>query len=261
MIGAIAGDIIGSRFEWANIKKKEFELFSENCYFTDDSVMTIAIACAIMKTNGDWSRLGEFAIKEMQDMGRRYPMAGYGLSFKKWFLSNSPNPYGSYGNGAAMRVSACGYAAVSLDEAVRLSCYITEVTHNHPEGIKGAEATTVAIWLAKHGKTIPSIKEHVIKNYYPIDFTLDEIRDQYEFDASCQGTVPQALEAFFESHSFEDEIRNAVSIGGDSDTLAAITGSIAGAYYVVPECFTITSLKYLDDSLRTIVNDFQNKYR
>lgn len=261
MIGAIAGDIIGSRFEFNNIKTKEFDLFHDNCSFTDDSVMTIAIANAIMNSSGDWSNLSEIAIKEMQDMGRRYPTSGYGLSFKKWLISSTPRPYNSYGNGAAMRVSACAYVATSMEDAIHFSHSVTGITHNHPEGIKGAEATTIALWLARNGETIQNIKKHIIKHYYPIDFTLDEIRDQYEFDVSCQGTVPQALEAFFESHSFEDAIRNAVSIGGDSDTLAAITGSIAEAYYGVPETITNDAMKYLDNYLRMIVLDFQNKHR
>ena len=236
-------------------------MFSDSCGFTDDSVMTIAIASAIMKAKRDWSKLGEFSINEMQALGRRYPTAGYGLGFKRWLISSTPRPYNSYGNGAAMRVSACGYAADSLDQAIRLSHSVTEVTHNHPEGIRGAEAVTVSIWLAKRGNAIPIKKEHIIKYYYPIDFTLDEIRDNYEFDATYQGTVPQALEAFFESKSFEDAIRNAISIGGDSDTLAAIAGSIAEAYYGVPAAIANDALKFLDDYLQTIVHDFQNEYR
>ena len=260
MIGAIIGDIIGSRFERDNIKTKEFELFTDDCSYTDDSVMTIAIAQAIIKADGNWLILGEFAVEEMRRMGKEYPFAGYGSGFRKWIYSAKPKPYNSFGNGAAMRVSACGYAARSLEDAILFSRCVTEVTHNHPEGIKGAEATTVAIWLARQGMTIKDIKAHILKNYYPIDFILDEIRDRYNFDVTCQGSVPQALEAFFESESFEDAIRNAISIGGDSDTIAAITGGIAAAYYGIPEEITNNALKYLDDYLIGIVHNFYTKH-
>lgn len=260
MIGAIIGDIIGSRFEHDNIKSKDFELFTDDCTYTDDSVMTIAIAQALLKADGNWLVLGEYAAEEMRRMGRKHPFAGYGSGFRKWIFSATPSPYNSFGNGAAMRVSACGYAAHSLEDAILLSRCVTEVTHNHPEGIKGAEATTVAIWLARQGMTIKDIKEYMIDNYYPIDFVLDEIRDRYEFDVTCQGSVPQALEAFFESESFEDAIRNAISIGGDSDTIAAITGGIAEAYYGIPEEIASDALKFLDDDLIEIIRNFDAKH-
>ena len=261
MIGAIIGDIIGSRFEHDNIKSKEFELFTDDCTYTDDSVMTIAIAQALLKADGNWQILGEYAVEEMRSMGRKYPFAGYGSGFRKWIFCATPNPYNSFGNGAAMRVSACGYTAHSLEDAILLSRCVTEVTHNHPEGIKGAEATTVAIWLARQGMTIKDIKEYMIDNYYPIDFVLDEIRDRYEFDVTCQGSVPQALEAFFESESFDDAIRNAISIGGDSDTISAITGGIAEAYYGIPEEIASDALKFLDDYLIDVVRNFDTKHR
>ncbi len=259
MIGAIIGDIVGSRFEWNNIKSKDFDLLTAGCFFTDDSVMTIAVADAIMRANGDTAILSEFAVESMQLIGRPFPDCGYGGSFYHWMYSDNPKPYGSYGNGAAMRVSACGFWAKSLDEAKELSKAVTSVTHNHPEGIKGAEATAVAIYLARSGHSIGEIQKHIDSKYYPMDFTLDEIRDTYEFNETCQNTVPQALKAFFESLDFEDAIRNAISIGGDSDTLAAITGGIAEAYYGIPDNIQAKALKYLDEDLLDIVKRFYTK--
>ena len=259
MIGAIVGDIVGSRFEWHNIKTKKFELFTHRCSFTDDSVMTIAVADALMRADGNIDILPEYAVESMQRIGRPYPNCGYGGFFYNWLYSNNPLPYNSYGNGAAMRVSACGFAAKSLEEAKALSEAVTAVTHNHPEGIKGAEAVTAAIYLARSGYSVQEIKQHINDNYYPMDFSLDEIRDTYEFNVTCQNTVPQALKAFFESDSFEDAIRNAISIGGDSDTLAAITGGIAEAYYGVPQDIKEQALNYLDENLLEIVNSFYYK--
>lgn len=259
MIGAIIGDIVGSRFEWNNIKSKDFDLFTAGCFFTDDSVMTIAVADALIRAKGNLGILSEYAVESMQLIGRPFPDCGYGGSFYHWMYSDDPKPYGSYGNGAAMRVSACGFAAKSLEEAKALSKAVTEVTHNHPEGIKGAEATAVAIYLARSGYSIEEIQQHISTKYYPMDFTLDEIRDTYEFNETCQDTVPQALKAFFESLDFEDAIRNAISIGGDSDTLAAITGGIAEAYYGVPQDIKEKALNYLDEDLLQIVNRFYSK--
>ncbi len=262
MLGAVIGDIVGSRFEWNNHRSKEFELFTEKCFFTDDSVMTIAIADALMKADGDISVLSDYAIKSMQEIGRPYPNCGYGGSFYHWMYSDNPEPYNSFGNGSAMRVSSCGFVAKSIEEAKALSKAVTEVSHNHPEGIKGAEATVVAIFLAKTGHSIEEIREHICENYYPMDFTLDEIRDTYEFNETCQNTVPQALEAFFESTDFEDAIRNAISIGGDSDTLAAITGGIAEAYYGIPEEIKANVPQYFKDApeLMDVVKRFCEKY-
>lgn len=255
MIGAIIGDIVGSRFEWNNYRGKDFELFSPACFVTDDSIMTLAIAKALKTSKPDWSNLGERAVQYMQEIGRPYPHCGFGGRFWQWMYSSNPKPYNSFGNGAAMRVSACGFVARSLDEAKKLSKAVTEVTHNHPEGIKGAEATVVAIYMARIGKSIKDIREIILNEYYHIDFTLDGIRDVYKFSETCQDTVPQALEAFFESTSFEDAIRNAISIGGDSDTLAAITGGIAEAYYGVPYDLQQKALSYLDDDLLAVFNE------
>lgn len=256
MLGAIIGDIVGSRFEWNNCRRKDFELFTSDCFATDDSIMTLAIAKALMDSKPDWSDLPRQAIRCMQEIGRPYPHCGYGRRFFDWMYSRNPQPYNSFGNGAAMRVSACGFAAKSLEEAKLLSKAVTGVTHNHPEGLKGAEATTVAIYLARTGHTIEQIREVINREYYPMNFTLDEIRDTYEFNETCQNTVPQALMAFFESDSFEDAIRNAISVGGDSDTLAAITGGIAEAYYGVPSTLKQQALGYLDDRLLSIYTAF-----
>ncbi len=230
------------------------------CWFTDDSAMSIAVCDALMKCRADFSDLGEQAVHSMQTIGRLYPDCGYGGSFRRWIYSESPQPYNSYGNGAAMRVSGCGYVGKTVDEVKRLSKAVTEVTHNHPEGLKGAEATAVAVFLAGSGKSLIEIRDHIINNYYPLGFTLDSIRDNYQFSETCQDTVPQALEAFFESTDFEDAIRNAISIGGDSDTLAAITGSVAEAYYGVPTDIRKQALTFLDDRLLKILLEFENLY-
>ena len=260
MIGAIIGDIAGSRFEWHNIKTKEFELLTHKCHFTDDTVMSLAICDALLRCGDDTSRLGPQAVRSMQTIGRYYPHCGYGGHFHKWIFASDPQPYNSWGNGAAMRISGCGYAADSLESVKVLSRIVTEVTHNHPEGIKGAEAAAVAVFLAREGKNILEIRDYISKHYYPMDFTLDSIRARYSFDVSCQGSVPQALEAFFESSSFEDAIRNAISIGGDSDTIAAITGGIAEAYYGVPTSIRKHALTFLDERLLKILLEFENRY-
>ena len=260
MLGAIIGDIVGSKYEWNNHRSKEFTLLDYKCFFTDDSVMTLAVAKALLECNNDFSNLSEKAVEYMQSIGRHYPNSGYGGSFYNWMLSNNPKPYNSFGNGSAMRVSACGWVANSIDEAILLSQKVTEVTHNHPEGIKGAEATAVAIYLARTGSNILEIRDYINKHYYFMNFRLDEIRDSYEFNETCQDTVPQAIEAFLESTSFEDAIRNAISIGGDSGTLAAITGSIAEAYYGIPTDIRKHALTYLDERLLKLLIEFENKY-
>ena len=267
MIGAIVGDIAGSRFEWHNRKTKRFTLLRAKgesyhpCYFTDDTVMTLAVADAIMKWRenggGAYDALSAEAVMSMQDFGRRYPCAGYGGAFRLWLKDEFPQPYNSWGNGSAMRVSACGWAGQTLDEVKAISLAVTEVTHNHPEGIKGAEATAVATFLARTGVTKDEIRDVIVRDYYPIDFTLDEIRPRYEFDVSCQGSVPQALQAFFESTSFEDAIRNAISIGGDSDTIAAICGAVAGAYYGVPDEIRVKAELFLTPDLADTLHEFE----
>lgn len=260
MLGAIIGDIVGSRFEWNNHKSKDFQFFSTECFFTDDSVMTLAVGQALLNNKGQLDGLSDEAIKCMRTLGRIYPNRGYGESFFQWLMSENPVPYYSYGNGAAMRVSACGYVADSLTNAKDLSRAVTKVTHNHPEGIKGAEAVAVAVYMACQKESIPTIKRYIANNYYAFEYFLKEIREYYEFDPSCQGTVPQAMQAFFESTSFEDAIRNAISIGGDSDTIGAITGGIAGAYYGIPDEIRKIALCYLDKRLLGILKKFEKVY-
>lgn len=256
MLGAIVGDVVGSRFEFDNIKTKDFDLFRDECFVTDDSIMTLAIGKAIMECRGDYQDLGRKAIASMQEIGQPYLNCGYGGNFYHWMYTDDPAPYNSYGNGAAMRVSGCGLVASSLEEAKLLSTKVTEISHNHPEGLKGAEATTVAIFLAKDGKDKEAIKAYIHENYYPMDFRLDEIRESYRFNETCQDTVPQAIMAFLESTDFEDAIRNAISLGGDSDTLAAIAGSIAEAYYGVPADIEAKALAHLDNRLRGIYDQW-----
>ena len=261
MIGAIIGDIVGSRFEFDdyNIKTKEFDFFHEECEWTDDSLMTVAVAAALMKWRDEGGDLRQIATESMRAFARGNP-CGYGSRFRDWLEAADPQPYHSWGNGSAMRVSACGWIGNSLDEVKSLSLQVTDITHNHPEGIKGAEATAVSIWLARQGWKIPEIRAHVVENYYPIDFTLDKIRPTYHMDESCQGSVPQALEAFFESTSFEDAIRNAVSIGGDSDTIAAIAGSVAEAYWGVPRDLAANAETYLEPEMAEVLRKFRLRH-
>lgn len=256
MIGAIVGAIAGSVYEWNNIKTKEFPLFSPECFFTDDTVMTLAIADGLM--NGG-SR--EAFIKAMKKYGRLYPYAGYGSRFGNWILTDDTSPYNSWGNGSAMRVSPVAWAFNTLSEVEEYAEICAAVTHNHPEGIKGARATAAAIFLARTGATREEIREYIEKQYgYDLSRTLDEIRPNYRFDESCQGTVPEAIIAFLESVSFEDAIRNAISLGGDSDTLAAITGSIAEAAYGIPKDIKDKAMSILDDFLLNTCMRFLERY-
>lgn len=263
MIGAIYGDVVGSVFEFNNTKSKDFKLFSDKSFFTDDTVMTVAVADALC----DYDKLENKSIKKFKSVlidkmhlyGSQYPYAGYGESFSKWLVTESREPYNSFGNGSAMRVSPVAWYAKSLDETLILARASSEVTHNHSEGVKGAEATAGAIFLARNGKSMKEIKEFV-RQYYKIDFTLDSIRHTYKFNETCMETVPQAFEAFFESTSFEDAIRNAISIGGDSDTLAAICGSVAEAYYGLTKGERETAESYLDSYLKDRAEEFCNIY-
>lgn len=260
MLGAIIGDIAGSRFEFHNRRSKNFTLLHENCAFTDDSVMSLAVCEALLRTAPDFRNLDREAIACMREIGQPYPHCGYGGRFYHWMYTDDPEPYHSYGNGAAMRVSGCGWAAGSLEEAKSLSKAVTAVTHDHPEGLKGAESTAAAIYLAREGRSKDEIRDYITKNYYPIGFTLDEIRDTYQFSETCQKSVPQAFEAFFESAGFEDAIRGAVSIGGDSDTIAAIAGSVAEAYYGIPAALRERAAAFLDGRLSKILIAFEKRY-
>ena len=260
MIGAIAGDIAGSRFEFNNFKSKKFRLYHKRCRPTDDSVMSLAAAKAILDCEGDWSSLSDYAVRNMQELGRIYRNAGYGGTFFKWIWADHPFPYNSFGNGAAMRISPCGYAAGSLEEAKALSAAVTRISHDHPEGMKGAEAVATVIYLARTGSSREEIRQYIEDNYYSLDFTIDQIRPRYQFDVTCQGSVPVALEAFLESTDFEDAIRLAISVGGDSDTIGAMTGSVAEAYYGVPEEIIDEVIAYLDARQMEILYYFEKRY-
>lgn len=260
MIGAIIGDIIGSRFEWHNIKSKKFNLFDKGCHPTDDSVMSLAIADAILISKKTGNDLTQQAIQSMQDFGRTYPKAGYGGRFGKWLTEDHPRPYKSFGNGAAMRIGPCGFAAETLEEAQALSYAVTSVTHNHPDGFRGAETITSAVFLARHGKSKNEIRDYINNNCYSLDFTLDEIRASYKFDVSCKGSVPQAIEAFLEASDFEDAIRNAVSIGGDSDTIAAMAGVVAEAYFGIPESIINRAIEFLDSKEMATLYYFEKTF-
>ncbi len=254
MLGVIIGDIVGSRFEFNAYKSTEFEFLTDKCFVTDDTIMSLAVGLAIIKSNMDLSVLPQETVELMQKLGRQYPNYGYGGMFAVWLENLNPKPYNSLGNGSAMRVSACGFMGNSLREVKDLSNAVSAVTHNHPEGLKGAEAVAVAIYLARIGKSKQEIREYITQNYYSLDFTLDQIRPTYDFDETCPGSVPQALQAFFESSSFEDCIRLAVSLGGDADTQAAIAGGIAQAYYGIPLKIKEQAYTFLDDNLKNILN-------
>lgn len=260
MIGAIIGDIVGSRYEYINHRSKEFTLFDKKCKPTDDSIMSLAVAKAILASGDDIEILSVNTVAYMQELGRQYEHAGYGRHFYRWLWLEDPRPYNSYGNGAGMRVGPCGFAADSLEHAKTLSAAVTKVTHNHPEGMKGAEAIAVAVFLARSGKDKKDIRTYIEENYYEIDFKIDELRRMYRFDVSCQGSVPVALEAFFESTDFEDAIRTAISVGGDSDTIAAMTGAVAEAYYGVPEKILAEVTGFLDERQLEIIHSFEQKY-
>ena len=265
MFGAVIGDIVGSRFEFHNHKSKNFRLFdrANGSRFTDDTVMTLAIAQSLLDTlsnphQSSLQVLADTAVSRMREFGIKYLNVGYGHKFKAWITSPNPAPYGSFGNGSAMRISPVGLAARDVPEAKSLAKAVTEITHNHPEGLKAAEAVAVAMVLAKAGCSLKEIKDYVTVHYYAIDFTLDEIRPTYHFTSSAKNSVPQAFEAFFESIDFEDAIRNAVSIGGDSDTIAAIVGGLAEAYYGVPTGLAKEAEKFLDNEQKRIVREFEH---
>lgn len=273
MIGTIIGDIVGSRFEFNNHHSTEFEFFTEECFVTDDSIMTLAVAKAIMETDQEMlcesqqkrqdatylERLSMNTVRYMQLIGRKYPNCGYGCNFSRWIFGENPQAYRSYGNGAAMRVSPVSDIAKSIEDVKLFSKAVTQISHNHDEGIKGAEATAIAVYLAKNEYDKNQIRKYIEEHYYTLDFTIEEIKNAYRFNETCQETVPQAIQAFLESNSFEDAIRKAISIGGDSDTIAAITGSIAEAYYGVMDKLKEKALTYLDDELMEIYNKWKEK--
>lgn len=257
-LGAIIGNIIASRFGHSNPKTRDFELFVPECRMTADGSMTVAIMSALLAARNDPERLASCTVRALRTFGR-LNHDEFGVLFQKWIFSPDPQPYGSWGNGAAMRVSPCAWVARSLDEALELARVVTGITHNHPEGIKGAEAVTAAIFLARQGRSPSEIRDYIRENFYPsLTFTLDEIRDSYEYDSGCPGSVPQALEAFFEATSFEDAIRNAVSIGGDVDTTAAIAASIAEAEWGIHDDMIKTAVSYIDRDSKGVVKAMSN---
>lgn len=254
MIGAIAGDIIGSVYEWNNIKTTDFPLFTLQSRFTDDTVLTVAVADSILN--------GKDYATTLKEYGRRYPDAGYGGMFYDWMLSDDDQPYYSFGNGSAMRVSPVGFAFDALEDVLKEAERSAAVTHNHPEGIKGAQAVAAAIFLAKRDEDKARIKRYIENNFgYDLNRSLDEIRPTYRFDVTCQGSVPQAIRAFLESEHYEDAIRKAISIGGDSDTIACITGGIAQAYYkTIPQYIVEKVRDILTPDLLEIVDRFNSKF-
>jgi ADP-ribosylglycohydrolase len=255
MLGAIAGDIIGSVYEWGNIKTKKFPLFSPECFFTDDSVLTIALADTLLS--------GTPYSQNLRRYYRDYPDCSYGRSFHQWAKNPSSGPYNSWGNGAAMRISPVAWAFDDIETVLTKASESTAVTHDHAEGIKGGQATAAAVFLARTGTGKPEIRSFIEKRFgYDLSRHVDEIRPTYRFDESCQGTVPQAIRAFLDSTDFEDAIRTAVSLGGDSDTLACITGSIAEGFYGgVPIEIETAAKKRLDVRLREVVERFGERFR
>ncbi len=254
LLGALAGDIIGSVYEFSGQKEYEFPLFRKSSKITDDSVLTIAVADAIINKRSYLECIREYALA--------YPNCGYGGYFREWMYSNDPQPYNSFGNGSAMRVSAVGWAYETIEDVLREAERSAAVTHNHPEGIKGAQAIALSIFLARKGESKEKIKQEVVSRLgYNLDETIDEIRPDYKFDETCQKTVPPAIIAFLESEDFEDAIRKAISLGGDADTLAAITGSIAEAYYGgVPEEIAIEVKHRTPQELWDIVEQFSEQF-
>ncbi len=254
ILGAIAGDIIGSIYEVRNVRSTDFPLFTDGSDFTDDTVLTIAVADAILNKKEFGQTIWEY--------GRKHRNRGYGGMFIRWLQERTPKPYGSYGNGSAMRVSPVGFACSTMEEVLDMAKRSAEVTHNHPEGIKGAQATAAAIFLAKINTSKKDIREYIALRFgYNLDFTLDDIRPHYEFNATCQGSVPEAIVAFLESEDYEDAVRLGISIGGDSDTIACIAGGIAAAYYKhIPDEIIDPVLDRLPADFIDIVNHFDAKF-
>lgn len=261
MLGSIIGDMVGVPYEFKNIKTKDFELFSDKSHFSDDTVLTCAIYKALSNTeNNTDQEIRKNVIEQLKNFGNEYIDAGYGGRFRKWLQSNDTEPYNSWGNGAAMRVSSVGWRYNTVEETRRVAALTASVTHNHPEGIKGAEATAAVIFLARKGKSKAEIREYVEKEFYKLEKTCDKIRADYKFDVSCQGTVPVAITAFLEGNNFEDVLRISISLGGDSDTLACIACGMAEAYYGIPLWMISESLKRLPTHLRMTVRDFYSSY-
>lgn len=257
IIGTIGGDIIGSTREWNAIKTKDFKLFEKKSTFTDDTILTLAVAKWLCEDKDSQNAL----VRNLQKFGNEYPNGGYGGRFYHWLDEESPQPYGSWANGSAMRVSPCAWVADSLEEAQDLAYKSAVVTHNHPEGIKGALATCDAIYLARIGAKKEEIKDHIEVRYeYDLDLSVDDIRPFYTFDVSCAGSVPESIICFLDAKDYEDTIRNAVSLGGDADTMAAIAGSIAGAYWEIPKSIAYKAIHRLDYNLLKTFIEFEEKF-
>jgi ADP-ribosylglycohydrolase len=254
MIGAIAGDIIGSVYERNPVKTENFPLFNKHSRFTDDTVLTVACAYAILHRIGYGEAIRTFA--------RKYPRAGYGASFFRWMMKDGEGPYNSWGNGSAMRVSPVGFAFDSAERVFEEAKKSAEVTHNHPEGIKGAQSVALAVFMARNGKSKEEIRREIETRFsYDLSRTLAEIRPGYSFDVSCQGSVPEALIAFFESSSYEDAVRKGISLGGDSDTIGCIAGGIAQAFYKkMPEEIVREARRLLPDEFVAIADEFHDRY-
>lgn len=255
ILGAIIGDVIGSVYEWNNVKTTNFPLFKSNTEFTDDSVLTFATMDCILNES-DYTKV-------YQSYSRNFPRRGYGGRFSSWIQEEQPKPYNSWGNGSAMRASPIGWAFGTLEEVLHQAQRSAEVTHNHPEGIKGAQATAATVFLARTGKSKAEIREYIEQTYsYDLDRSIDEIRPNFRFDESCQGTVPESIIAFLESTDFESSIRLAISLGGDSDTIACITGGIAEAFYQeIPDYIVENTLKVLPQEIIQLIEKFAIKYR
>ena len=267
MYGAILGDIIGSPYEFTRGKEKiTFPLFKEESGFTDDTVMTIAVAEALTEAAEggfleDEAEVKDLLVDKMKSWGRKYPHAGYGGRFMGWLLSGNRKPYNSYGNGSAMRVSPAGWVSDDPDEVRKIARWTAEVTHNHPEGVKGAESVAAAICLARNGRDKAFIKDYVEREFgYDLQRTCDEIRPGYRFDETCQGSVPESIICFLEGGNYEETVRLAVSLGGDTDTMACIAGSIAEAYWGLPEDLKEECLKRIPASMRTALEGFMKRF-
>ena len=262
MIGAILGDMIGAPYEFdRGDKTKDFPLFTKESQFTDDSVMTVAVAEALISSYGKSdNEIKAALVNSMQKWGHRYPHAGYGCMFSQWLTTKDPQPYGSYGNGSAMRVASAGWLYDDIETTRHIAKLTAEVTHNHTEGIKGAEAAASAIFLARNGSSKDEIREYIVKEFsYDLSRTCDEIRPTYHHVESCQETVPEAITAFLEGNDFEDVIRTAVSLGGDCDTLTCIAGGIAEAFYGVPDEISAEGYKRLNSDMREVLGKFYAK--
>ena len=261
MLGAIIGDMAGSIYEFNNIKSREFEFLSERCEPTDDSILTCAIARALMDVKGRGTQLQRVTMLRMKEyfLSNPLPMGGFGAKFFQWALSDVTEAYGSWGNGAAMRISPVAYVANTEEEVKLLSRIVTGTTHNDPEGLKGGEVTALAVFKALHGATKEDIQE-MVRSYYPGEYSVEELHKTYKFEPSCQKTVPEGMQCFFESEDYESAIRNVMYIGGDCDTLGAIVGAVAGAYYEIPEWIQEKALSMMPDYMVEDYEDFKVMY-